>query len=218
MADSFNLIDKHLYLSLNDSLTIIIKNEKLGLYPQTEFEYIENKWTYKLTGDFTYQEDGFDFEMLETFVSSSSIVTFYSSNNISYDSLASVTIKSLYFDWDCLDDEIFTRSDSIVIKFIALVIMQVIDFFTKGYDSGRLQQNSNNSKLVILDKKINILTHNDTNTINVLKRISFLPTLSNPNMTLFKIRINSEVNEYYASEETVTTVISAQDYIKVICI
>jgi len=203
-----------LCFSLNESLTIQIKNEKLA---PGRTEYIENKWTYKLTGDPKYKENDFDFEILKTFVSKSSIVTFYSRNNTTSDSLVHVTIKSLYFDWALVDDQIFVESDSVIFKFIMLAIMQIIDFFTKGFDSGRLHPNSNNSKIVILDKRrTNIFTQSDDmNTINCLKRISFFPSLSNPNMTLFKKMLNSNEKKFYTSQDIVSTVTSVQDYLKV---
>jgi len=204
-----------LCFSLNESLTIQIKNEKLA---PSRTEYIENKWTYKLTGDPKYKENDFDFEILKTFVSKSSIVTFYSRKNTTSDSLVHVTIKSLYFDWALVDDQIFVESDSVIFKFIMLAIMQIIDFYTKGFDSGRLHPNSNNSKIVILDKqRTNIFTESDDmNTINCLKRFSFFPSLSNPNMTLFKKMLNSNEKKFYTSQDIVSTVTSVQDYLKVI--
>lgn len=204
-----------LCFSLNESLTIQIKNEKLV---PGRTEYIENKWTYKLTGDSYYKENDFDFEILKKFVSNSLIVTFYSRNNTTSDSLVHVTIKSLYFDWALVDDQIFLEADSVIIKFIMLAIMQIIDFFTKGFDSGRLHPNSNNSKIVIFDKeRTNIFTQSDDmNTINVLKRISFFPSLANPNMTLFRKMLNSNEKKYYTSQDIVSTVTSVQeDYLTV---
>ena len=64
-------------------------------------------------------------------------------------------------------------------------MLHIIDFFIKGFDSGRLQQNSNSSKIVILDKETNIFTHNDNILFHFLTKVIHFDIHTSESTVLF---------------------------------